>query len=98
MQVPTSGYYSWANEHVSEREKANSSLRDQVAEVFDRSKGSYGRRRIAAAINKGEEDKVISINRVGRRMKELGIAGYTPPSFKKNNNSRSASVCQTTSF
>jgi putative transposase len=83
MKVSTSGYYSWANGNVSDQEKANSSLRDQVAEVFDQSKGSYGRRRITAAINKDEDNKVVSINRVGRRMKELGIAGYTPPSYKK---------------
>jgi len=81
--VSTSGYYSWVSPHISDQEKANSSLKTQVAKVFDLSKGTYGRRRITAAINKRVKDNVISINRVGRRMKELGIAGYTPPSFKK---------------
>lgn len=50
--------------------------------IFDLSRGTYGRRRLTAAVNR-DLNKGVSINRVERRMKELKIAGYRPPSFKR---------------
>lgn len=52
-----------------------------MAKVFDIHEARFGRRRIAAAVNKGRNEKV-SVNRIGRRIKEQNIAGYTPPAFK----------------
>jgi len=56
-------------------------LSGEIALVFDANRGVYGRRRIAAAINQSR-DQPVSVNRVARRMGDLKIAGYTPPSFK----------------
>ena len=82
MRVSVSGFYSWLNREPSSREKENRELRKLIEHDFTRSKGTYGRRRIAAKLNK-EREKNVSINRVERRMKELNVAGYQPKSFKK---------------
>jgi transposase InsO family protein len=57
-------------------------LSEKIAVIFEANRGVYGRRRIDASINHGQEKKV-SINRVDRLMSELKIAGYTPPDFKR---------------
>ncbi len=82
MEVSTSAFYDWLKEEQSIRDKDNALLRSKIAKIHDDSKGLYGRRRITAAINKTEK-KTVSIGRVCRRMKELGIAGYQPSSFKR---------------
>lgn len=82
MQVSKSAYYEWLNGQPSNRAKENEALCASVSVAFDANRGVYGRRRIAAVVNEGREEKV-SINRISRRMGDLKIAGYTPPSFKK---------------
>ena len=81
LQVSRSGYYEWLDDKPSKRAEENAKLSIEIASVFDANRGVYGRRRIAMAINKAK-DQPISINRVARRMGDLKIAGYTPPSLK----------------
>lgn len=83
MAVSKSAFYGWLNHKPSNREMENKVLRDKVSREFVLNKGNYGRRRIAAVINQEEGFLKASINRVDRRMKDLKIAGYTPPSFKR---------------
>lgn len=82
MRVSKSAFYEWLNRRPSKRALENEVLRKEIREAFDAKRGTYGRRRIAAEINTGKSEEV-SVNRVSRRMGELKIAGYTPPSFKK---------------
>lgn len=82
MGVSASSYYEWLNRRPSARLVENSAIRDEVVQVFDRARGTYGRRRIARELNKKRE-KPLSANRIARRMQELNIAGYRPKSFKK---------------
>jgi putative transposase len=60
----------------------NSDLDQKIAQIHANTRGAYGRRRIAAAL-KRESGPRPSVNRVSRRMAEIGIAGYTPPSFRR---------------
>lgn len=81
MQVSRSGYYEWLDGNLSKRAEENAKLCGEIASIFDANRGAYGRRRIAVAINQ-TRDQPVSINRIARRMGDLKIAGYTPPSFK----------------
>ena len=81
MNVSASAYYNWLKDLVSYRERVNASIREKIQPIFSDSRGTYGRRRLRAALkNQGFS---WSVNRVERRMKELGIKGYTPRAFKK---------------
>jgi putative transposase len=76
LEVSRSAYYDWLNGTPPEREEKNEDLREAVQSVHDRSRGTYGRRRIAAhLLNEGQ---AVSAGRVERRMKELQIKGISP--------------------
>ena len=57
-------------------------MREEISNVYELHKGRYGRRRITDDLN-DDRAKPISVGRVARRMKELGVMGYQPKSFKK---------------
>lgn len=82
MQVSRSSFYDWLKAEQSDRDQENAKMRKEVAEVYDLHSGRYGRRRIAHDINEARK-RPVSIGRVERRMKELGLKGYQPKSFKK---------------
>ena len=80
MCVSKSSYYEWLKDEESKREKENNTLREAVVKSHIKSKGPYGRRRIAADLKK--QGIEASVNRIERRMKEAEIEGYRPKSFK----------------
>jgi putative transposase len=82
MEVSTSGFYEWLNPRSSNRFEENQILKAEIGRVYELSRGAYGRRRIAAAIANGSTAKA-SVNRIERKMKEMGLAGYVAPSFKR---------------
>lgn len=82
MQVSRSAFYAWLRAEPSERERENVAMRDQVTAVYNLHDGRYGRRRIADEVNDSRE-KPVSIGRIERRMKELGLQGYQPRAFKR---------------
>ena len=81
MGVYRSCFYNWLNPEETFRQKENAKLREKVAEIHAKSRGTYGRRRIATRLD--PEDITASPGRVGRRMKELNIEGISPRSFVK---------------
>ena len=83
MGVSSSGFYEWLNPCPSKRAKENKEIQEEIAKVFDFSRGTYGRRRLAAAFNKSEHPLSVSINRVERQMKILDIQGYQPKAKKR---------------
>ena len=76
-----SGYYEWLNATPSDREQANSGLRDRLQRVHAASRGTYRRRRLRAAVER--EGTSVSEGRIRRRMKDLHIVGISPRSFVK---------------
>lgn len=81
MRVSASSYYEWLKPHTSARQVENQKLRKIAKMEYEKSNGTYGRRRLKTAVNESLDLKV-SINRIERRMKELKIMGYTPPAFR----------------
>ena len=76
LEVSRSSFYDWLNGGSSGRSGDNAELRETIQIVHDKSRGTYGRRRIAAHLtNQGQQ---ISSGRVARRMKELQIKGISP--------------------
>lgn len=82
MKLSTSAFYQWLRSRPSKRDRENEVIRASISEAFISSRGTYGRRRIAATLQQST-NKPPSVNRVERRMKELKIAGYRPQSFKR---------------
>lgn len=80
MRVSRSSFYDWLGGDRTAREQTNELLRDAAVKSHEKSNGAYGRRRIASDLAK--QGLCVSVNRVERRMKEAGIEGYRPKSFK----------------
>ena len=82
LKVSRTSFYDWLKAKPSYRHKENDEIRQHVSEVYESHKGRYGRRRIAKEIN-ASRGTPISIGRIERRMKEIGVKGYQPRSFKR---------------
>ena len=82
LEVSTSGYYAWLKADPAPRTVKNADLDKEIAMIHQKTRGTYGRRRIAAEL-RGSSDGGPSVNRVSRRMANLGLAGYTPPAFRR---------------
>lgn len=84
MSVTPGGFYRWKNPPENALAKENEQLRTTLLEAHQASRGSYGRRRLTAAVSSDEElGFKPSIGRVDRQMKILGIAGYIKRRTKK---------------
>jgi transposase InsO family protein len=85
--VTRAGYYAWLGRTPSQRELENASLSDQIRQVHQASRGTYGSPRIYRKLQ--QQGVAVSENRVARLMNQLGIKGrwatlrYTSPNLKK---------------
>lgn len=80
LDVSRSSFYEWLNRDPSLRDIENQTIKEEIEPVFDSSNGTYGRRRLSAALEK--KGVLASVNRIERRMKELDIQGYRPRAYK----------------
>ena len=72
LGVTRQGYYAWAAREPSQRVLAEQQLREDVARVFDQSRGTYGSPRVHAELRR--EGTHTSKRRVERAMRELDLA------------------------
>ena len=86
MQVASSGYYAWRRRAESPRERANRALVVQIRAAHQRSRKSYGRRRIHVQLH--NEGVSCSLNRVARLMRAEGLCGLRRRKFKATTDSR----------
>jgi putative transposase len=80
VQVAPSGYYAWQHRQPSRRTQANLTLTEQIRAIHDRSRCTYGARRIHAELREGEQR--ISRKRVARLMRQAGLVGRPPRRFR----------------
>ena len=73
LKVSSSGYYAWGRRPPWRRTRADAGLRPRVEKIHQRSRGTYGARRIQAEV--AEQGRRVSRKRVGRLMLELGVGG-----------------------
>lgn len=85
LNLTRSGYYAWCQRQGSRRVKENQILSEQMVEIFEASRGTYGSPRMhEALLALGFE---ISLNRVARLMAQLGLRARPKRKFKATTDS-----------
>jgi putative transposase len=85
LKVTRSGYYAWCKRKTSPRTQENEILSDQIQQIHQASRQSYGSPRIhAALVAKGFQ---VGRNRVVRLMAKLGIGARSKRKFKATTDS-----------
>jgi len=71
LEVSASGYYAWRGRSPSQRDQLDAQLTSQIVEIFETSRGTYGRHRVRAElVERGHE---CGHNRVGRLMRQAQL-------------------------
>jgi transposase InsO family protein len=71
LQVSRSGYYAWHKRRPSRWQQENEQLLAQIRAVYEHSRGTYGYRRIHAALV--ARDMSCGVHRVRRMMQQQGL-------------------------
>ena len=79
LGVSPSGYYAWSGRPASARATADAALSAQIRAIHERSRGTYGERRIHAELHELGVD--VSRKRIARLMRAMGLAGVSPRKF-----------------
>jgi putative transposase len=75
LGVSASGYYAWTTRPASARATADAALSAQIRAIYERSRGTYGERRLhAELIDLGVR---IGRKRITRLMRAMGLAGVS---------------------
>ena len=86
MQVSRSAYYDWLHRVPTPGEKDDADLTGILQSEFNKSRATYGTRRLKAALL--GRDRTVSRRRIGRLMREAGLACKTKRKFKATTNSK----------
>lgn len=90
LSVTRQGYHSWTRRHPSVRACANAALRVEVREIHQRSRRSYGSRRVRAQlIRRGHR---VGRHRVARIMSQEGLRAKRSRRFRITTDSRKTRV------
>ena len=86
LQVSRSAYYDWLHRAPTTAEKDDADLTGILQSEFDKSRATYGTRRLKIALL--GRDRTVSRRRIGRLMREAGLACKTKRKFKATTNSK----------
>lgn len=86
MQVPRSGYYAWAKERKSTRQKENERLVPIVRKAHEKSRGTYGARRIAEEVK--SHGSPCGRFKAGTLMRMAGVEAKQKKKFKVTTDSK----------
>lgn len=86
LQVSQSAYYGWLHRVPSFREQEDEQLSGIVKNVFEKSRNTYGTRRLKIAMF--HQGRSVGRRRIGRLMKEAGLVCKTKRRFKVTTNSK----------
>ena len=81
LGVSRSTFYAWRNRADPASAARRRELAGQVRRVFDAARGTYGCRRVAAALNR--EGIACSVGLVADLMRELGLKACQPRAYKR---------------
>lgn len=87
-----SGYYKWLNRMLappSKKELEDIELAHEISEIFRRSRGSYGSRKITNIVNRGRKT-AVNHKRVERLMGEYGLFSKTKKLYRNTTDSEHA--------
>jgi putative transposase len=71
LEVSRSGYYAWLKRPVSARQKRREELTDQIRQVHERSRCTYGSPRVHAEL--ADRQVSVCVNTIARLMKQAGL-------------------------
>jgi transposase InsO family protein len=80
LEVPRSGYYHWRQKAEGPRAKANQQLLEQIHQVFDQSRHTYGSPRVTRQLRR--QQILCSENRVARLMRRHNIRAKSKSPFR----------------
>ena len=81
LGVAKSAFYAWQQQRMSARAQADERLTDEIKDIFDTSRCTYGAPRVHAELrNRG---KRVGRKRVARLMRKSGLVGRTPRRFRR---------------
>ena len=86
LQVSQSAYYGWLHRIPSLREREDEQLSGIVKKAFEKSRNTYGTRRLKIAMS--HQGRSVGRRRIGRLMKEAGLACKTKRRFKATTHSK----------
>ena len=81
LGVSRSGFYAWQGRNSSERALAGAWLCERIREIHERSRQTYGARRVHAAF--GYRGVRVGRKRVERLMRGLGLSGLVPKRYRR---------------
>jgi putative transposase len=85
LKVSRSGYYAWSKRPVCSRTQENQQLKEQIKQIHQKSRNSYGAPRVHAALKHKGFD--VGRHRVARLMAKLGICVQPKRKFKTTTDS-----------
>lgn len=86
MQISRSGYYAWRKSGKSSRQRENERLIPVVRAAHNKSKGTYGARRIAKELE--AQGSSCGRTKAGNLMKLAGVAAKQKRKFKATTDSK----------
>ena len=86
LEVSRSGYYDWFERPQSKRGSENLRLVTKIREIYEKSRGSYGSRRVYRKL--AADGDHCGKNRIARLMKVNSISSKRKRKFKATTNSR----------
>ena len=86
LAVSSSGYYDWLKREPSQRDQSNTVLDEKIMEIYKENRGCYGALRIFRDLIAAGFP--CSLNRVKRRMKNLGLKSIVKRKFKVTTDSK----------
>jgi putative transposase len=84
--VAKSAFYAWQRQQLSARSRADEQLTDEIRDIFDASRCTYGAPRVHAQLRK--RGKRVGRKRVARLMREAGLVGSNAASVSTDDDSR----------
>ena len=81
LSVPRSSFYAWRNRAETPTAARRRELAVQVRRVFDKGRGAYGCRRVAAQLNR--DGHACSVGLVADLMRELRLKACQPRAYKR---------------
>lgn len=81
LKVPRSSFYAWRHQVETATTSRRRELGEHVKRVFTASRGTYGCRRVAAALNR--LGIACSVGLVADLMRELGLRACQPRAYKR---------------
>lgn len=86
LGVARSGYYRWRKNPFSKRNESKDKQTDEIRQIHEQSRKTYGSRRISAKLRK--DGNAMSKNTVAKRMREAGLSTVYKRKYKATTNSK----------